>query len=82
MLYYRLYKRMIKWVRGVGPSEIGLAAPDIIFLIVIPLSLAWIICSILESHWSASQGTLVLVTILIVAAAGIYIRVCSRFDKD
>jgi hypothetical protein len=82
MLYYRLYKRMRKWVRGLGPSEIGLAAPDIIFLIVIPMTLAGIVGSILESYWNARQGTLVLVTILIVAAAGTYIRVCRKFDED
>lgn len=82
MLYYRLYKRMMKWVRGLGPSEIGLAACDIIFLIVIPLAFAGMVASALESHLNASQGTLVLVTILIVAAAGIYIRICKKFDKD
>ena len=82
MLYYRLYKRMIKWVRGLGPSEIGLAAPDIIFVFVIPLALAGIFGSILETYWNLSEGASLLVIFLFIAAAGIYIRVCKKFDKD
>ena len=82
MLYFRMYKRMQKWVRGLGPSEIGLAAPDIIFFLVIPVAFAGIIGSILENFWNASQVAWLLFTVLIVAAAVIYVRICSKADKD
>lgn len=82
MLYYRLYKRMTTWVRGLGPSEIGLAACDIIFILVIPLALAGMVGSILESYWNLSEIASLLVISLFVAAAGIYIRVCKKLDED
>lgn len=82
MLYYRMYKRMMKWVRGLGPSTIGLAACDIIFILVIPLALAGIFGSIVESYWELSEVASLLVIALFVAAAAVYIRMCTKFDKD
>jgi hypothetical protein len=73
---------MEKWVRGLGPSEIGLAACDIMFILVIPLAIAGIFGSILESYWNLSEGASLLVILLFVAAAGIYIRLCRKLDKE